>query len=39
MLVNDDKSFIDIVGDSLRAEGIAVLLVPGVPQAIRALGL
>jgi CheY-like chemotaxis protein len=37
MLVNDDPSFIDIVGDALRAEGLAVLLVPGVAQGIRAL--
>ena len=37
MLVNDDRSFIDIVRDALRAEGLAVLLVPGVSQAIAAL--
>ena len=38
MLVNDDPSFIDVIGDSLRAQGMAVLLVPGVPQAVTALG-
>jgi CheY-like chemotaxis protein len=37
MVVNDDRSFIDIVGDALRAEGLAVLLVPGIPQALTAL--
>jgi len=37
MIVNDNPSFIDIVGDALRAEGLAVLLVPGIPQAIRAV--
>jgi CheY-like chemotaxis protein len=37
MVVNDDRSFIDIVGDALRAEGLAVLLVPGIPQALAAL--
>jgi DNA-binding NtrC family response regulator len=37
MIVNDDRSFIDIVGDTLRAEGLAVLLVPGVRQAIQAI--
>ena len=38
MLVNDDPSFVDVVGDALRAQGLAVLLVPGVRQAIAALG-
>ena len=37
MLVNDDPSFIDVVGDALRAEGLAVLLVSGVTQAVAAL--
>jgi CheY-like chemotaxis protein len=37
MVVNDDRAFIDVVGDALRVEGLAVLLVPGVHDAIRAL--
>ena len=37
MVVNDDRAFIEVVGDALRMEGLAVLLVPGVPDAVRAL--
>jgi DNA-binding response OmpR family regulator len=37
MLVNDDRSFVDVTGDALRMEGLAVLLVPGVQQAIAAV--
>jgi len=37
IIVNDDPSFVDVVGDALRAQGLAVLLVPGVVHAIRAM--
>jgi CheY-like chemotaxis protein len=37
MVVNDDRAFIEVVGDALRVEGLAVLLVPGVHDAVRAL--
>lgn len=37
MLVNDDTSFVDVAGDALRVEGLAVLLVPGASQAITAI--
>lgn len=37
LLVNEDRSFVDVAGDALRAQGMAVLLVPGFGEALGAL--
>jgi len=37
LLVNEDREFIDVAGDALRAQGLAVLLVPGFDRALAAM--
>ena len=34
LLVNEDRGCVDVTGDALRAQGLAVLLAPGVEEAL-----
>jgi len=38
LLVNEDRACVDVTGDALRAQGIAVLLAPDADQALAVMG-